>query len=282
MENNQEPEVKPTVGEETTQSSELGNTPATSVDNETARGETSVIQHVDELGYTKGADETAVAEPVAEPTVAPEELVEAKPQPEPEISSPAPRQVKQGTVVSGTSSALGKSAGKENEKRILSQPSTVVAPVLNAFDLKLKTLEETGTSQQKTIISTLKRYLKEMPCGVEVPTETARLQQRALWNTILSIIGTDDDFRANWRLLVSFFRHYSTGSFGDKYVNRYMDHMSNFKANELQTFVNVLALLSITASTPNVKDVQKMIVLQRALTSPIKGEAQQRVINFYS
>ena len=198
------------------------------------------------------------------------------------IQSSAPQEIKLGTVVQSTSAPLGKAVAPEETKKILAQPSKAVAPVLDAFEQKVQKFLTQGDIVQQTLVGVLNRYNEEMSPHRAVDVPTARTQQKALWNIIVKVMDTDENFSENWRMIIAYFKRYRQGTFGDKSVNRFMDLLTNFNIEERQTFMNILALLSLTAGLNNPKMVHKYYVLDRGLTRPIKPQSRQRVINFYS
>lgn len=214
------------------------------------RGQTAAIEIYDEFGY--------------------------KPE------TPASQEIKLGTVVQNTSAPLGKAATVEETKKILSQPSKAVAPTLDPFEQKVQKFLTQGDAVQQSLVGVLNRYNEEMSPNKQVDVATARTQQRALWNIIVKVMDTDQNFTDNWRMVIAFFRRYRESTFGDKYVNRFMDLLNNFNIEERQAFMNILALLSLSAGLNNPKMVHKYYVLDRGLTRPIKPDSRQRVINFYS
>lgn len=198
------------------------------------------------------------------------------------IQTPAAQQVKLGTVVQSAAAPLGKSVAPAAAKKILSQPSKSVAPVLSAWDQRLNDLLTKGTVFQQSMVGVLKRYNEEMHPNKPVDIATARTQQRALYNIIVKVIDTDENFQDNWRTVVGFFREYKKSTYGDKYVNRFMDLLNNFRGEERQVFQNLLALLSITAGLNNHKQVTKYYMLDKGLVNPLKPASIQRVINYYA
>ena len=236
----------------------------------------------------KMSDKIETGEDLQEPVVKNEEqtvdkTVSDEVVDEQSIELPVVEQViNSGALVSKASSALGAAVNKETAQRILAQPSKLVAPTLSKFEQKVQAFLNSGNNTQINLIGVLKRYQEEMHPNKTPDLSIVRIQQKALWNTINTVINTEDNFRDNWRMLVSYFRNNRDGAFGDKYVNRFMDMLNNFNNEEKQAFLNMLALISVACTVDDVKKVQKFIVLDKALVRPIKAEARQRIINFYS
>lgn len=198
------------------------------------------------------------------------------------IQTPAAQEVKLGSVVQNTNAPLGKSVTPAAAKKILAQPSKSVAPTLSAWDQRLENLLTNGSVFQQSMVGVLKRYNDEMHPNKPVDIATARTQQRALYNIIVKVMDTDENFQDNWRTVIGFFREYKKSTYGDKYVNRFMDLLNNFRGEERQVFQNLLALLSITAGLNNHKQVSKYYMLDKGLVPPLKPASIQRVINYYA
>lgn len=154
---------------------------------------------------------------------------------------------------------------------------------LDAFDEKIKDLKLNGTPAQKSMISTLENYIREMKPGKSIynPGVGARLQYN-LWRMISSIIhDSPDEFKTNWNLLLAFFEKHKDGVFHDHYINRFTEAWA-WSEDDSVAFQQLAHLIKHTANRQTRQKNIKTINLPAALSKGLTEEGRQRLVMFYT
>ena len=161
---------------------------------------------------------------------------------------------------------------------------TTVAPT--TFAAKINNLKEKGTSAQKALIENIEQYVANMGPGVQVSNENGARIQFRFWTILRNVINNtpSEEFKANWTLLLEFFKHYSTdkgyGALGSLSIYRFAAYWT--QSIELLTqFQAVLCLIenSIDADSATIK-MDKRFNFNK-LAGEITEQGRSRLINYY-
>lgn len=210
-------------------------------------------------------------EPVAEPPVVTPE-VEA-PVEEVKAEEQAPEEVKEPEPV------------KEEIKTISVKPvvtSTVQEPTTTDFEATINRIRANPTSYQRALLDTLDTYIDRMKPNRPVTAEEGYKYQNSLYRAIMNTLNADislDDFRVLWSVLLLYFKEYNAGVFHERYVCRFNEAWRG-NPDELLAYNRLLNLLMNTAKAKSIKEVTKVVSLQKT-TDGFPEKAKQKLLALY-
>lgn len=186
-----------------------------------------------------------------------------------------------GSVVAGTSSALGNKVDEQKTKEIISQKPIAQPQDVSKFEKRVNEIKAKGNTLQKLIVNVFEKYVVDMAPGKPVEEKNLHRSQMQLWNVLKNTLENEDGFEDNWKLVISFFREYKDGALGKSYPYRGLDNITVISAEQNQALMNLLNLLTISGGIVDKKSVQKYVRLDKAIHRIFSEEVRQRVVNYY-
>lgn len=190
------------------------------------------------------------------------------------------KEAKSGVVLENTASAPGKEAPQAVKAAIAKQTVTVNKTV-SSFDQKIALVLESGSTREKSVVVAMKQYIDAMQPGKPMDHKQGVIHQQNLWRLMLNVVNNEDSFEKCFGLLINFFREAKDGALHERYVFRFMEHLT-IGQDASFAFLAMINLLKITASTNNRKDVKKQVDINRTMNSVYTEDARQRVQSYFS
>ena len=155
-------------------------------------------------------------------------------------------------------------------------------PVIDNLATIVDEIKRTGTIAQKSLVSSLEKYIEKMSPGIQVKPEDGAIRQYALWRAIKRILEDDpaNEFKGLWTILLAYVRENVKGCFAHTHRYRFTEYWTKSQA-ELDGLNNILNLLVI-ASNPEIRTrIGKEVKLSYTLLNGFKDEARRRVFSYY-
>lgn len=162
--------------------------------------------------------------------------------------------------------------------------AVVTAPYVNkqsAFDQKIEKVIASGSVREKAVVASMKQYLTAMKPGITMDYKSGVLHQQNLWRLIFNVVSNEESFEQCFGLLINFFREAKDEALHERYVFRFVEHLT-IGSEAIAAFLAMVNLLKVTASTNNRKDVKKQVDIQRTMNSVYNEETRQRVQSYFS
>lgn len=198
------------------------------------------------------------AEPVVQEQPAPQQVVAPATQPKPAVTQTA-KPVK--------SAAFGK-------------VSAAAAPSGESLDEKLEKILADVPEAFRSDIVRVKLYCKAMAPGKPVSDKTGAAEQVGLYRAIQNIINRQEKyFNPLFTALLAIFTAERNGALGDRYRNRFMEHVVLPKA-DVTALQNLSHLLHVIGPVATREASLKMINIEKCLASGLTADGQRRVLQF--
>lgn len=150
-----------------------------------------------------------------------------------------------------------------------------------SFVNRMENLKVSGSSEQRSIVSRLERYVREMAPGLPRTPEQIVASQRGLWFVITSTLQKEHkEFNACFNIILDFFKAYENDAFGDRFVYRGAEYLP-YDKQELAAFHQMVNLLKITCESKSRKHALQQVNLERTLADHFDEAARQKIIAFY-
>lgn len=154
----------------------------------------------------------------------------------------------------------------------------------NATDFSsfIQGFKENGTVAQKSLISGIEQYMRNMAPGVPVDFDSGAKFQHTFWKLISGVAESakPDEFKKLWSILLAYFNEFKTTVFHERYVYRFSENWV-WSQTDLNGFQRILNILHLTCD-PNTRALGlKQVSLDRSLSEGFSDDARQRIVGFY-
>lgn len=158
--------------------------------------------------------------------------------------------------------------------------------VLTKFQEYVKNILTTGSEAEKNLVIGLEQYIEKVAPNKPIDPVEGVNTQRSLLELIRGVTHTTDKplFNKLWKILINYFAEYSGKNqvFHEMYINRFTEHWPAGPV-QLDAFRNITHLLRVTCENKaSVKEVNKLVVVDRVLNNYFLEHARNNVIEFYN
>lgn len=169
------------------------------------------------------------------------------------------------------------------------QPETPAVVVQNTqqtevtdFNSMMNNFKQNGTVAEKSLISGIEQYMKNMAPGKPLDFDSGARFQYQFWKLISNIAETakPDEFKKLWSILLAYYREFKTGVFHERYVFRFSENWIWSEA-ELNGFQRVLNIINLTCDPKERAIGLKQVSLDRSLSEGFSDDARQRIVGYY-
>lgn len=155
-------------------------------------------------------------------------------------------------------------------------------PVPTTFQAKIAELKQSGTSNQKAVISSLETYIATMNPSMVVTEDNGAKQQYNLFKAIHNVLENSppDEFKKTWNIILAFFNEYKNTVFSDRYIYRFSEYWQ-WSEDHLTAFQRLINIIKLTCEPSTRTAGLRHVDLDRSLAVGISDNARQKVTNFY-
>lgn len=178
-------------------------------------------------------------------------------------------------------------AVKKNFKKVGEALTTEKAKPMTQFELEFEDMIrrylKNGPESTITLINNIQKYVEVMdPKKQMSPVDGAKMQM-GLWKTLSNVIEktSNEEFRKNWVVVLSFFHRYRHGVFSPRYINRYAEEWPSNDDN-LKAFQRLVNLIELS-SNPNERSmILKRVNIHKTLEVGFSESGRTNLIQFYN
>lgn len=170
------------------------------------------------------------------------------------------------------------------EERVLGvgrTTSQAPAPETNELQERLDRILKDVPAAYYNDITRIRMYCQAMAPTNQLMASAAATEQSALYRSIQNIINRQAQyFQPLFTALLAVFHAERKGALGDRFRNRYMEHVV-LSQSDRNAFVSLTHLLAVTAD-PKSRDLAlKQLDIEKALENGLTAEGKLRVLEYF-
>jgi hypothetical protein len=150
------------------------------------------------------------------------------------------------------------------------------------FETQMNGFKQNGTVAEKSLISGIEQYMKNMAPGKPIDFDVGARQQYQFWKLISGLAENSktEDFKKLWSILLTYYKKYKTGVFHERYVFRFSENWV-WSESELHGFQRVINVINLTCDPAERISGLKQVSLDRSLSEGFTDDARQRIVSYY-